>query len=97
MARLACILKAALVRILVARGAFRERQTSVFDVGLRSRYGRMALRAGYVRVRTGQRIFCLGVIKERGRLPILRCVAAGAILAELSTVLVLMATHAFAR
>lgn len=97
MARLARVCEAALVRILMARSAFRERQTRVFDVGLGIRYGRMTLRARDVRVRAGQRILCLGVIKERGWLPIFSSVAAGAILSELPAVFVLMAAYAFAR
>jgi hypothetical protein len=46
-------------------------------------------------MRSGKRIFCLGMAEERRRLPCLYGVAVRAILAELTAVLILVAAYAF--
>jgi len=89
--------EAALVRILVTRCAFRKRKTHVFNVRFCIRNGRMALCALCLLVRAGQRIFCFCVIEERCGLPLLRCMAARTIFAELAAVFVRVAAHALAR
>ena len=86
----------AFVRICVARGTFGEREPGVLHVRFRIGDGRMTLRAGGFFVSPGKRIFSLRMIKERSGFPRVRGVAAGAILAELAVMLILMATGAVA-
>ena len=97
MARLASRLETPLVRILVACRAFCEREACVFHVRFSIRYGRVALGTWRFLMGAGQWIFCFGMMKERCRLPVLRRMAAGTIIAKLTAVFVLVAACTRAR
>jgi len=84
------------VRIRVARGTFGEREPGVLHVRFRIGDRRMTLRAGGFFVGSRKRIFSFRMIKERSGFPRVRAVAAGAILAKLAAVFVLVATDAVA-
>src|SRR6266850_4244011 len=85
--------KTPLVRIGMARRALREGQARVFHIRFDICEGDMAFRARCFSMRSGKRIFCLGMAEQRRRLPSLHSVAARAILAELAAVLILMAAY----
>jgi hypothetical protein len=83
------------MRIGMARRAFRKGQACVFHIRFCIREENMALRARCFYVRPGKRIFCLSMAEERRGLPCFYGVTARAILAELATVLILVAAYAF--
>lgn len=96
---MACITgldEGAMVRVRVAIRALAERHAreSRRPSGC---CGRMALRAGYLRMQAGEGISRFGVIDFCGRLPVHKIVALQAILPELPVVNVLVAGHTIRR
>src|SRR3954469_7604824 len=95
MAGLASLREAALVRIVMAIGAFAEWQSGETRLVVRPR--RVTLGAGDLRVHSGQRITRLRVIKLADVLPLCRVVTLLAIRPQSSVVLVLVTANAVRR